>query len=677
MPQKPWPLVRIAPAADVHLDVVPVIEGDLGSRRRASRSAARCSPWSRRRTRRPSRTCRRAGCARLWRRDARRRGPVPRPATILVKDFKGRHDVAVALATADMGEAVRGAELIVCPAPGIAQADIARALAPHLDGQVVFLPPGTFGSFVMSRSVRGPATAPTWPWPRPARCRGSRASTGRSRSRSRCARSACRPASSRWGAAHALAVIARAFPGRDRGCGDALSGALMNAGPIIHPPLIIMNAAPLEHFERWDIHKEGTQPAIRRVTDALDAERIAVREALGYGAPHYPLADHYARTARSGCTAAARTRSPDRFRRLARAHRAAPPTATYSRTPSSASPSSPRSARCAASRRRSRTACWRSAAASSARILRTGRARSKALGLGSSIAPALQQLLHDGVGERGAAIAASAPAAWAAASPSCSPMPATPSRWSTSSRAAGAVWRAARRGAAEIRGSLTAWRALGAFDESDRSTRSPSRAVGRCRGGAPAALAAAAVIFEGVPARRWRPSARRSSEISRALPRRRDHHLDHEQHPGDAARAAVRASERFLNMHWLNPAYLIPVVELSRQPGTERRRAGAHAALMEGIGKLPVVCGAAPGYIVPRLQALMMNEAARMVEEGVATAEEIDKATRYGLGPALRRDRRGGVHRLRRRRHPASRQPRDGRLDRCGALCRAGDRGDG
>jgi opine dehydrogenase len=74
---------------------------------------------------------------------------------------------------------------------------------------------------------------------------------------------------------------------------DALSAALMNAGPIIHPPLIFMNAGPLEHFERWDIHKEGTQPAIRRVTDALDAERIAVRKALGYRPPHFPLADHY------------------------------------------------------------------------------------------------------------------------------------------------------------------------------------------------------------------------------------------------------------------------------------------------------------------------------------------------------------------------------------------------
>jgi opine dehydrogenase len=90
-------------------------------------------------------------------------------------------------------------------------------------------------------------------------------------------------------------VISGAFPGAIEDCGDALSGALMNAGPIIHPPLITMNAAPLEHFPRWDIHKEGTQPSVRRVTDALDAERIAVRVALGYGAPHFPLANHYAK----------------------------------------------------------------------------------------------------------------------------------------------------------------------------------------------------------------------------------------------------------------------------------------------------------------------------------------------------------------------------------------------
>jgi len=94
----------------------------------------------------------------------------------------------------------------------------------------------------------------------------------------------------------------------------------------------------------------------------------------------------------------------------------------------------------------------------------------------------------------------------------------------------------------------------------------------------------------------------------------------------------VARPERFLNLHWLNPAYLIPVVELSTHPQTSADAIERTRAAMAGIGKLPVVCGVAPGYIVPRLQALVMNEAARMVEEGVATAEEIDRATRFGLG---------------------------------------------
>ena len=96
--------------------------------------------------------------------------------------------------------------------------------------------------------------------------------------------------------------------------------------------------------------------------------------------------------------------------------------------------------------------------------------------------------------------------------------------------------------------------------------------------------------------------------------------------------AFVHKPERFLNMHWLNPAYVIPVVELSCHAGTSAAVLQRTKSLMEQIGKLPVVCGPTPGYIVPRLQALVMNEAARMIEEGAATAEEIDKATRYGLG---------------------------------------------
>ena len=234
---------------------------------------------------------------RLWRRDAaavaehRAAG-----SRIILKDSNGRHDVQLALVTTEIAEAVRDAELILCPAPAFAQPDIAGLLAPHLrDGQVVFLPPATFGSMIFANAARDAgnraaaafAETGTLPWLTRKHGPFEVAITIR-------AKRLPVGVFPENAAGHALGVIGRAFPGAIEPCGDALSGALMNAGPIIHPPLIVMNAGPIEHFERWDIHKEGTQASIRRVTDALDAERIAVREGLGYGGPHFPLAHHYA-----------------------------------------------------------------------------------------------------------------------------------------------------------------------------------------------------------------------------------------------------------------------------------------------------------------------------------------------------------------------------------------------
>jgi 3-hydroxybutyryl-CoA dehydrogenase len=100
----------------------------------------------------------------------------------------------------------------------------------------------------------------------------------------------------------------------------------------------------------------------------------------------------------------------------------------------------------------------------------------------------------------------------------------------------------------------------------------------------------------------------------------------------DDISGAIEHPERFLNVHWLNPAYLIPLVEISPGAATDPAVVARVKALLEGIGKVPVVCAATPGFIVPRIQALAMNEAARMVEEGVASPEDIDKAIRYGFG---------------------------------------------
>jgi len=193
------------------------------------------------------------------------------------------------------------------------------------------------------------------------------------------------------------------------------------------------------------------------------------------------------------------------------------------------------------------------------------------------------------------------------------------------------AWEALREQAsAEIRASLEGLVRLGAVPD-DQVDAIASRVQLVDAAGAPQALAAAELVFEGVP-ETLEAKREAFAEIGRHCSE--DAILTSTTSSILVTQLAefVRRPERFLNMHWLNPAYLIPVVELSTHAGTGAGVLARTRELMESIGKLPVVCGPAPGYIVPRLQALIMNEAARMVEEGIASAEEIDKATRYGLG---------------------------------------------
>ncbi|MGI9422379.1 MAG: NAD/NADP octopine/nopaline dehydrogenase family protein [Hyphomicrobiaceae bacterium] len=231
---------------------------------------------------------------RWWRRSLSSFGEVADDKKIAVIDSRGTRSVAVS-PTDSIALAVDGAALIIAPTPAFAQESLAEALAPHLvDGQVIYLPPASFGTYVIMRRLQelgckadiALAETGTLPWL--TRKQGETAV----RITTRASRLPTGVLPARL-SDHALAVIAEAFPGAIEPCGDALSAALMNAGPIIHPPLILMNAGPIEHFDRWDIHNEGTQPSTRAVHDALDAERIAVRERLGYCKPHFPLRDHY------------------------------------------------------------------------------------------------------------------------------------------------------------------------------------------------------------------------------------------------------------------------------------------------------------------------------------------------------------------------------------------------
>jgi opine dehydrogenase len=231
---------------------------------------------------------------RLWRRDSAALAGVRERGALTLTDYRGTREVPLALVSDDIAAAMDGADLVLLPLPCTAHEDLAQVMAGHWqNGQVAFLPPGTFGGYIFAKALHeygnkaDVSFAETGTLPYLARKQAedhlrisvyaTRLPTGVFPARNR---------------DFALETIRRAYPAVEP-LRDLLDAALMNAGPVIHPPLILMNAGPLEHFDMWDIHNEGTQPSIRRVTDALDQERIALREALGYGAPHFPLADHY------------------------------------------------------------------------------------------------------------------------------------------------------------------------------------------------------------------------------------------------------------------------------------------------------------------------------------------------------------------------------------------------
>ena len=425
-------------------------------------------------------------------------------------------------------------------------------------------------------------------------------------------------------------MIERAFPNAIEPCGDALSGALMNAGPIIHPPLITMNAGPIEHFDKWDIHKEGTQPAIRRVTDALDAERIAIREALGYGGPHFPLADHYSKDGEPWMYARDAhdqlTDSGDWSERLILVeHR-------YMLEDLRLGLSFLASVADLAG---VQTPLVKAFLAIGSAITRTGfrgdGPELASLGLGDLDRAALQNSSHRGFSMKAGRSDASAPAEWAAGLRWCSRSPATRLSSSTSRNgkhrhlsALAAEARAEIRSTLEILSRIDLLPAELVPTIAERITIVP-------RHEAAAALPRCDVIFEGMPEILGLKQAA-LAEASRLAGEGPIIASTTSTILVDDLAGSIEHPGRFLNAHWLNPAYLVPLIELSPGRLTAPEVTARMKTLLEGIGKVPVVCAARPGFIVPRIQSLAMNEAARMVEEGVASAEDIDKAVIYGFG---------------------------------------------
>ena len=99
--------------------------------------------------------------------------------------------------------------------------------------------------------------------------------------------------------------------------------------------------------------------------------------------------------------------------------------------------------------------------------------------------------------------------------------------------------------------------------------------------------------------------------------------------------AATKRPGRVLGMHFFNPVHLKPLLEIVRTPGTSQDALDAAVAVGKAMGKSVVVVNDSPGFATSRLGIALGLEAMRMVEEGVASPEDIDTAMEKGYGHAM------------------------------------------
>ncbi len=119
--------------------------------------------------------------------------------------------------------------------------------------------------------------------------------------------------------------------------------------------------------------------------------------------------------------------------------------------------------------------------------------------------------------------------------------------------------------------------------------------------------------------------------------------------PISAIGQGLPGQARMLGLHFFMPAHLVPLVEVVMGPQTDEATAQRLISYMRGCASVPVLVRKdKPGFLANRLQHALAREAFAMMDEGVATAEDVDAAVRFGFGfrylaagPVLQRDHAG------------------------------------
>ena len=119
--------------------------------------------------------------------------------------------------------------------------------------------------------------------------------------------------------------------------------------------------------------------------------------------------------------------------------------------------------------------------------------------------------------------------------------------------------------------------------------------------------------------------------------------------PISAIGQGLNTQARMLGLHFFMPAHLVPLVEVVLGPHTDPAVADGVCAFMRGCGSVPVLVRKdTPGFLANRLQHALAREAFALIDEGVATPEDVDAAVRFGFGfrylaagPVMQRDHAG------------------------------------
>jgi len=194
------------------------------------------------------------------------------------------------LVTCDIHEALADATMVLVSVPAFGAARMAEACAPAVrDDHLVVCLPGTFGSVAFSQVFRRMdidarpilGDVATLPYG----CRKTAPGEVSIFVEAIKLPAAAMPAHA---TSDLVAALGALFPAIEAGV-DVVDIALKNVNPCVHPGPCVLNAGRIEYADDFYLYREGMTPCTRRVMLAVDDERKAVREALGYGPPHYGL----------------------------------------------------------------------------------------------------------------------------------------------------------------------------------------------------------------------------------------------------------------------------------------------------------------------------------------------------------------------------------------------------